>query len=104
MHIVMVGSYKRRDTMLLSELAEKELIEMENGVRYGFLAETECIFDAKTGKIIGFEMPAQMVKMPFQKKKAGMVKYIPWNEIILIGEDRVLFQKTTSTLKHSEHE
>lgn len=56
--------------MLLSELAEKELIEMNNGVRYGFLAETECIFDAKTGKIIGFEMPAQMVKIPFQKRKA----------------------------------
>ena len=41
--------------MLLSELAEKELIEMENGVRYGYLSETECIFDPKTGKIIGFE-------------------------------------------------
>lgn len=88
--------------MLLSELAEKELIEMANGVRYGFLAETECIFDARTGKISGFEMPAQMVKMPFQKKKAGMVKYIPWSEIILVGEDRILFQKTTSTLKHAD--
>lgn len=88
--------------MLLSELAEKELIEMANGVRYGFLAETECIFDARTGKIAGFEMPAQMVKMPFQKKKAGMVKYIPWSEIILVGEDRILFQKTTSTLKHAD--
>ena len=40
--------------MLLSELAEKELIEMENGVRYGYLSETECIFDPKTGKILGF--------------------------------------------------
>ncbi|WP_274309502.1 YlmC/YmxH family sporulation protein [Solibacillus daqui] len=88
--------------MLLSELAEKELIEMNNGVRYGYLAETECIFDAKTGKIIGFEMPAQMVKIPFQKKKGGMVKYIPWEEIRLIGEDRILFHKTTSTLKQIE--
>ena len=86
--------------MLLSELAEKELIEMEKGVRYGFLAETECIFDPTTGKIIGFEMPSQMVKMPFQKKKTTMVKYIPWEEILLIGEDRILFQKTTSSMKY----
>ena len=43
--------------MLLSELAEKELIEMENGVRYGFLAETECIFDAKTGKLSALKCP-----------------------------------------------
>ena len=49
-------------------------------------------------------MPPQMVKMPFQKKKPGMVKYIPWEEIILIGEDRVLFQKTTSSLKHANDE
>lgn len=86
--------------MLLSELAEKELIEMEKGVRYGFLAETECIFDPKTGKILGFEIPSQMVKMPFQKKKPGMVRYIPWEEILLIGEDRILFQKTTTTMQH----
>lgn len=86
--------------MLLSELAEKELIEMEKGIRYGFLAETECIFDPKTGKILGFEMPPQMVKMPFQKKKTGMVKYIPWEEILLIGEDRILFNKTTTTMQH----
>ncbi|MEK4424482.1 YlmC/YmxH family sporulation protein [Solibacillus sp. FSL K6-1523] len=86
--------------MLLSELAEKELIEMEKGIRYGFLAETECIFDPKTGKIFGFEMPAQMVKMPFQKKKTPAIKYIPWEEILLIGEDRILFQKTTSSINH----
>ena len=86
--------------MLLSELAEKELIEMKNGVRYGFLAETECIFDPKTGKILGFEMPPQMAKMPFQKKKSSMVRYIPWEEILLIGEDRILFQKTTTTMQH----
>lgn len=53
--------------MLLSELAEKELIEMENGVRYGYLSETECIFDPKTGKILGFEL-IEPSRLPFQKK------------------------------------
>lgn len=88
--------------MLLSELAEKELIEMENGVRFGFLADTECIFDPKTGKILGFEMPTHAMKAIFQKKKSAAVAYIPWEEILLIGEDRILFNKTTSTLRHLE--
>ncbi|MEK4228786.1 YlmC/YmxH family sporulation protein [Solibacillus sp. FSL H8-0538] len=88
--------------MLLSELAEKELIEVEKGMRYGFLAETECIFNPKTGKIIGFELQPQAMKMPFQKKKSASVAYIPWEEILLIGEDRILFNKTTTTLPHPE--
>lgn len=83
--------------MLLSELAEKELIEVENGVRYGFLADTECIFDPKTGEILGFEMPAYTVKQLFQKKKST-VAYIRWADIVLIGEDRILFNKTSTTL------
>ncbi|MER1984815.1 MAG: YlmC/YmxH family sporulation protein [Solibacillus sp.] len=83
--------------MLLSELAEKELIEVENGVRYGFLADTECIFDPKTGKILGFEMPSHTMKQLFQKKKTTTT-YIRWEEIVLIGEDRILFNKTNSTL------
>lgn len=85
--------------MLLSELAEKELIEMENGVRYGFLSDTECVFDPKTGKILGFEMPADAMRQLFQKKKATTPAYIPWEEIVLIGEDRILFKKTTTTLR-----
>lgn len=83
--------------MLLSELAEKELIEMENGVRFGFLAETECIFDPKTGIIYGFELLDPNAKMPFSKKKSSSPLFIPWEEIHLIGEDRILFRKA----KHS---
>lgn len=82
--------------MLLSELAEKELIEMENGVRYGYLADSECLFDPKSGKIYGFEL-SEVSKMPFQKKKSSSPVFIPWEEIHLIGEDRILFRKTTST-------
>lgn len=80
--------------MLLSELAEKELIEMENGVIFGYLSETECIFDPKTGKILGFELD-QSSRSPFQKKKVSSTLFIPWDEIYLIGEDRILFKKTT---------
>lgn len=81
--------------MLLSELAEKELIEMENGVNYGYLEDTECIFDPKTGKILGFELIEQSSKLPFSKKKSSHALFISWEDIYLIGEDRILFKKTT---------
>ncbi|WP_332648284.1 YlmC/YmxH family sporulation protein [Lysinibacillus sp. 54212] len=84
--------------MLLSELAEKELIEMENGVRFGFLADSECLFDPKTGKIHGFELAAPF-RLSFSKKKTESSVFIPWEEILLIGEDRILFQKTVPTSK-----
>lgn len=85
--------------MLLSELAEKELIEMSNGVRYGYLSDTECLFDPKTGKIYGFELSTNP-KSPFQKKKPSSPLFIPWEEVHLIGEDRILFRKTSTMRRH----
>ena len=77
--------------MRLSELAEKELIEVANGIRYGYLSESECLFDTKTGKIHGFELAAS-TRLSFMKKKEETM-FIPWEEILLIGEDRILFQQ-----------
>lgn len=42
--------------MLLSELAEKELIQVKDGARYGKLADTELLFNPENGKIEGFEV------------------------------------------------
>lgn len=77
--------------MLLSEMAEKELIEMKNGEKYGYLSETECFFDPKTGKILGFELvePFRFLKTADQGKH-----FIRWEDIQLIGENRILFNET----------
>ena len=80
--------------MLLSELASKELIQIKDGVRCGLLAETECLLDAKTGQIYGFELVHKGVRLPFKPKDKKMQSFIPWTEISLIGEDRILFKKT----------
>ncbi len=80
--------------MLLSELADKELIQMSDGVRCGLLAETECLLDPKTGQIYGFELVQRSYRLPFQSKDQKPQSYIPWTEISLIGEDRILFKKT----------
>lgn len=80
--------------MLLSELAQKELIQVEEGIRYGFLADTDLLFDRRSGAIIGFEIRDRSGKIPFLQKKESSKEYIPWSEIVLIGEHRILFGKT----------
>ena len=79
--------------MLLSQLAEKELIEVNDGVRYGFLANTECVLDLQTGTIKGFEIQPNRIKSLVSKYDKQPFTIL-WENIVLIGEDRVLFRKT----------
>ncbi|MEG0261354.1 MAG: YlmC/YmxH family sporulation protein [Lysinibacillus sp.] len=82
--------------MLLSEKVDKELIQVEGGVHYGLLADTECLFDVQTGKIYGFEIYKEKAKYPFQKKKMKVSEMIPWQEIVFVGDDRILFNRTST--------
>ncbi len=82
--------------MLLSELAQKELIQVEDGVRYGFLADTDLVFNGKTGEIIGFEVKKKLGRFSFKNRQDHSDEFIPWSEIVLIGEHRILFGKTHS--------
>ncbi|HEX5564502.1 MAG TPA: YlmC/YmxH family sporulation protein [Sporosarcina sp.] len=82
--------------MLLSEMAQKELIQVEEGIRYGFLADTDLIFNRKTGAIIGFEVKKKFGRFPFRNREQETSEFIPWSEIVLIGEHRILFGKTHS--------
>lgn len=82
--------------MLLSELALKELIQVDDGVRYGLLGETDLVFDGKTGVIIGFEVKKQSGRFSFKNRGEQTEEFIPWEEIVLIGEHRILFGKTSS--------
>lgn len=91
------------ERLLLSELAEKELIQVKDGARYGKLADTELLFNPQTGKIEGFEV-FQKTASFFQSSKANKKKeFISWNEIILIGKDRILFNETDSSSESSAY-
>lgn len=82
--------------MLLSELAQKELIQVDEGIRYGLLADTDLIFDGKTGDIIGLEVRRKSGRFSFKSRPEEFEEFIPWEEIVLIGEHRILFRKTGS--------
>lgn len=91
------------ERLLLSELAEKELIQVKDGARYGKLADTELLFNPQTGKIEGFEV-FQKTASFFQSSKANKKKeFISWDEIILIGKDRILFNETDSSSESSAY-
>lgn len=80
--------------MLLSELAQKELIQVEDGVRYGLLADTDLIFNGKTGDIIGFEVRKPTGRFSFRNRGEQSDEFIPWEEVVLVGEHRILFKNT----------
>ena len=82
--------------MLLSELAQKELIQVDDGIRYGLLADTDLIFNGKTGDIIGLEIRKRSGRFSFKSQSEDSEEFIPWSEIVLIGEHRILFRKTGS--------
>ena len=82
--------------MLLSELAQKELIQVDEGIRYGLLADTDLIFNGKTGDIIGLEVKKRYGRFSFKSRPDDSEEFIPWEEIVLIGEHRILFRKTGS--------
>ncbi|WP_019414839.1 YlmC/YmxH family sporulation protein [Paenisporosarcina sp. TG20] len=81
--------------MLLSEMAVKELIQIEDGKRFGLLADTELLFEPTSGKIIGFLVLKEQGNRPFKAKQSHQSVYIAWEDIVLIGEDRILFTKTS---------
>ncbi|MCK1996114.1 sporulation protein, YlmC/YmxH family [Paenisporosarcina quisquiliarum] len=90
--------------MLLSELAEKELIQVKDGARYGKLADTELLFNPENGKIEGFEVFQRTTGSFFQGNKSGKKKeFIAWEEIILIGKDRILFNEANYEIGNSEY-
>ncbi len=88
--------------MLLTELAEKELIKVKDGSRYGKMADTELVFNPATGKIEGFEV-FQRTASFFQSNKTARKEFIAWEEIILIGTDRILFNESDTAGDSSVH-
>ena len=45
--------------MRLSELGEKEIINLNNGARLGLLNDADIVFDEETGKIVSLIAPEQ---------------------------------------------
>ena len=74
--------------MRLSEIGDKEIADLTKGILHGNLWDAEMIFDERTGVISMLMVPG------FQSTDRHMrgERQLPWNSIIIIGDDLIEFK------------
>lgn len=77
--------------MRLSELGEKEIVNLNNGGRLGLLNDADIIFDEDTGKIISFIAPEKKLSIRLLGLESNG-KEIPWTAIRKIGYDMIIVE------------
>ena len=73
--------------MKLSELAGKELIDVQTGTRRGVLGGADLWIDEETGRIDSILL-SQGGGLPFGKRREETV--IAWESIVKVGPDMIL--------------
>lgn len=74
--------------MLLSEIGDKEIVDISKGSMHGRLWDAEMLFDEHTGLLHSLLVPDfQGVKNRFHEDIQ-----LPWNSVIIIGEDVIIFR------------
>ncbi len=78
--------------MRLSDLGEKEIINIADGSRYGDLYNAELMFEERTGKIRVIMAPEHKGRISF----TGARDYVrlPWDSVKKIGEDIIIVDTT----------
>ena len=74
--------------MLLSEIGDKEIVDISKGSMHGRLWDAEIMFDEKTGVIQSLMVPGFQGNKNYFKEDLQL----PWNSIIIIGEDIIIFK------------
>jgi len=77
--------------MRLSELGEKEIINLDNGDRLGLLADADILFDEESGKIISLLVPEKRIAFRFLGIENNGLE-IPWTAIRKIGYDMIIVE------------
>ncbi|MGN0659297.1 MAG: YlmC/YmxH family sporulation protein [Emergencia sp.] len=76
--------------MLLSEIGDKEIIDLTKGSRHGAFWDAEMLFDEHTGKIRALLVPDFQSKSRLASLHGGL--QLPWESIVKIGEDIIIFR------------
>ena len=75
--------------MLLSEIGDKEIVDITSGSMHGKLWDAEMIFDEDNGVIKALIVP------DFHGVGHGRFRtdlQLPWSSILVIGEDMIIFR------------
>jgi sporulation protein YlmC with PRC-barrel domain len=76
--------------MRLSEIGDKEIVDITKGSLHGKLWDAEMLFDERSGVISsllveGFQSSDRRIRGDLQ---------LPWNSIVTIGDDLIIFKST----------
>ncbi len=82
--------------MRLSEIGNKEIVDLSTGCSHGQLWDAEMIFDKKTGKIRSVLVPT-FEGGGFFRKSFGDMCELPWSSIVIIGDDMIIFKSSPSS-------
>jgi YlmC/YmxH family sporulation protein len=74
--------------MRLSDLGDKEIVNLSNGSRHGQLANAELLFDERQGAIKAILVPEVRGRISLFGGKDYV--QLPWNAIRKIGEDIII--------------
>lgn len=77
--------------MLLSEIGDKEIVDIVKGSMHGKLWDAEMIFDEQTGLIKSLLIPDLGSGIGSRFKEEVQ---LPWNSIVVIGEDMIIFRSS----------
>lgn len=77
--------------MRLSEIGSKEIVDLSKGCSHGQLWDTEMLFERKDGTIKAVLIPSYQSKGPFKHSAEQWIR-LPWNNIVKIGEDMIIFK------------
>ena len=77
--------------MRLSEIGNKDIIDLTKGCNHGQLWDCELLFERRSGRIVAILIPAGTFR---KKKKSCTDEWIqlPWNNIVKISEDMIIFK------------
>lgn len=75
----------------LSDLKTKEVINISDGTRYGFVADAEL--DTDTGRLVSVMIPGGYKFLGMLGRENDIV--IPWSNIKKIGDDIILVTNGT---------
>ena len=84
---IKVGEMMKDSIMTLSDIEEKDVINVVTGERIGFVPSLRI--DTNSGQIIAITVqPSMKFVSFFSKDEASVV--VPWNQILKIGEDVII--------------
>ncbi|MBP3383900.1 MAG: YlmC/YmxH family sporulation protein [Firmicutes bacterium] len=77
--------------MRLSDIGNKDIIDLARGCHHGQLWDCELLFDPCNGKICALLIPETTGKK-HRKYAPEQWKELPWSNIVKIREDMIIFK------------